>query len=122
MIGALLPSSNIDIFLTKEEIEDLSQHALSGKLVKYEKPTIQLPLKLNLFNEGFTSVNGTKRYIVCLPREKYKELKESRHLGTRYNNHLKLEIAEEDYANKDYHLSSFFRGLKERLEDPIKFI
>jgi len=123
MFGGIFSRKDIDIFLTKEEINQLVSQTIKGRILKHDKPTIQFPLSLSIFEEiGVYVVSGNK-YRIFLSKEYYKMLKENRCFETRYDgpNH-KIMLADETYANKDDDLRVELQILREKFENPMKFI
>lgn len=107
--------SDIEVFLTKEEISQLENKSLTGIL--YNVSDMRLEYKAELFLDEDRSnytIAVKKAYDIYISLDYYERLKKIGHAGTRVLSpigDLKVDILEEDVAAKDDDFASSIRSI-----------
>ena len=102
MLSCINKERDIDIFLSKEEIERLNSNTLEGTMLRIkEKETNTLTVRIDKDKSRYQiDVEDRKGiYTVYIHPEYYEDLKKSGHIGTRYGGlGDKIDILEKSLA------------------------
>ena len=107
--------SDIEIFLTNEEIISLEDKSLTGIL--YDPSNMRNEYKAELFLDNDKSnftIAVKKAYDVYISKNYYERLKESRHVGTRVLSpigDLKVDVLNENTATEHEDFASSIRRI-----------